>query len=312
MCIRDRPSAWPTPPALVAESAPTTVVAPKMVVPPPVVTVVNPFVPPLTTRLPPAVRILFPLAVNSAVNPLISTRLISVPIAVTVLPKSFNAAESVMLLLAALMPVVPLTAMAPVCRTSPALLTPRFPPIVVAPKLVVLFVPLVVVVRLYVLPLTTRAPPADSTLLPLAVNAAANPEVFARLISLPTAVTDPLKSFNASVSVMFCPAALREVVPVTDSLPVWLTAPALVTPRFPVAVVAPKVTDPVAIKAILVPERLFVVISPPIVVMLILPLPVDSIVPPVSWRTPAPPPSALPMIVTVSYTHLTLPTKRIV
>ena len=89
-----------------------------------------------------------------------------------------------------------------------------------APKLVVLFVPLVVVVRSTVLPLTTRAPPAESTLLPVAVNAAVKPFISARLISTPPAVTEPPKLFNPSDSVMLCPAALREVVPVTSSVPV--------------------------------------------------------------------------------------------
>ena len=93
------------------------------------------------------------------------------------------------------------------------------------------------------------------------------------------------------------------MVPVTDSVPVWLTAPALVTPRFPAAIVAPRVTDPVAVTATLVPERLFVVISPPKI-----PIgpPLAVMVPPAPWRTPAPPPKALPVIVMAPFVALTL------
>ena len=90
------PSAWLTPPALVAESAPTTVVAPKRVVPLPVVTVVNPAVEPLTANAPADSSALSPVEVNIALSSFLSFRLTALPAdTVTMSPKSLTLFDSV-------------------------------------------------------------------------------------------------------------------------------------------------------------------------------------------------------------------------
>ena len=96
--VTDRylPNVWLTAPLLVAESAPTTVVVPKMVVPPTVVvTVVNPFVVPLTAKAPADSSALSPVVVSIAFSPFLSFRLTALPAdTVTRSPKSFPVFDS--------------------------------------------------------------------------------------------------------------------------------------------------------------------------------------------------------------------------
>ena len=187
---------------------PPIAVTPKLVVPPFVVLVVRSCVLPLTARLPPAVRILFPLAVNSAVKPFTSTRLISVPIAVTVPVKSFVALPRV------ISPLVELRVLA--SRT-------------------VIFVPDNCVM------LST----ADTPNVPVVTTSPNSmPFASARITFNPLAVTVLPKSFVAVARVMFCPVAPISVVPVTNSLPVCFTSPVLVTPSAPPIVVTPKLVSP--------------------------------------------------------------------
>ena len=87
---------WVTSPALVVERMPLTVVSPKSVVPLPLVTVVNPFVIPLTSRFPPAARLLSPVEVSIALSSFLPFRLTALPAdTVTVPPKSFTLFDSV-------------------------------------------------------------------------------------------------------------------------------------------------------------------------------------------------------------------------
>ena len=89
------PSVWLTAPALVVESAPSTVVSPKRVVPLPIVTVVNPFVVPFTANAPADSSLLSPLVVSVTLSAFLSCRLTPLPaITVTMPPKSLPVFDS--------------------------------------------------------------------------------------------------------------------------------------------------------------------------------------------------------------------------
>ena len=90
-----------------------TVVAPKLVVPPPVVVVLRSTALPLTTNAPAAFRVLLPASVRTAVMPPTSLRLMPVPTAVTVPPKLLVAVLSVMLCPVAVRPLLPVTSNVP-------------------------------------------------------------------------------------------------------------------------------------------------------------------------------------------------------
>ena len=181
------------------------------------------------------------VTISASSMPLLSPKATSAPLAVIVLLKSFEASASAMFLPVALIPVVPVTSMVPLCNTSPLLVTPRFPPTVVTPKLV--SPPFVVlVVRLFViLPLTTRLPPAFRSLLPVVVNEAVKLFASARVTSAPLAATMLLKSFDTLPRAMF---PLVEVSVLTP--PALMILPAVCvmlfnadTPKVPVVVTAP-------------------------------------------------------------------------
>ena len=87
---------WVTDPTLVVERTPSTVVSPKSVVPLPVVTVVNPFVVPLTANAPADSSALSPVVVSIALSSFLSFRLTALPAdTVTVTPKSLPVFDSV-------------------------------------------------------------------------------------------------------------------------------------------------------------------------------------------------------------------------
>jgi hypothetical protein len=145
----------------------------------------------------------------------------------------------------ALKVLVPVTPKAPVWPISPALVVLRLPVTVVAPKVVV--PPLVVVVvRFWVLPETTRLPPALNELLPLAFNAAVSTFASAKLMLPPEAVTVPTKSLAGLVSVVSPVPESKVLLPVTDSAPLWLMSPLpLLALKSPPTVLVPRFKAPV-------------------------------------------------------------------
>src|SRR5260221_8928950 len=79
---------------------------------------------------------------------------------------------------------------------------------------------------------------------PLVSEATVKAFVSCTLIAPPVNVTAPPKSFVAVLRVMLFAPALMFEVPVTASVPVWLTAPPAVVVRLVPTVVAPKLVVP--------------------------------------------------------------------
>ena len=258
---------------------PLTVVAPKRVVPAAVVVVVRLAVLPLMARLPAACSVLLPLAVSAAVNAPLLRRLMLAPVAVkAVLPlKLFVLSARVTLLPVATTALVPATASVPVWLTAPALVTSRVPLMVVAPKRVVP-ADVVLVVRLTVLPLTTRSPAACSVLLPLAVSAAVNALLSRRLMTAPVTLAVPPKLLLLLASVTLLTPASITLLPVTARLPVWLTAPVLVTSRLPLTAVAPNRVVPAAVVVVVRLAVLPLMLRSPAACSVLLPLAVSAAV----------------------------------
>ena len=149
--------------------------------------------------------------------------------------KSLSGSVRVMALPVASTSVVPPMVSGPVWPTSPVLVTSRLPVTVVAPKVVL--PPFVVSVWRSLpvpvtSPLTTRSPPALSTVSPVVCNTTVTLSLSVSCVAPPVRVTVPSKSLSGSVSTM-SPVVVTLVSPVTVREPSWVTSPLASMVRVP-------------------------------------------------------------------------------
>src|SRR5207344_1988990 len=182
---------------------------------------------------------------------LASRRLTLLPLVMPTVLKLFPALFKVMLLAApAARVVAPTTLTAPLWVKAPLVVTPRVPETVEAPRI-------------------SALASVNATLLPLV---------------MPTV----LKLFPALFKVMLLAApAARVVAPTTLTAPLWVKAPAVVTPRVPETVEAPRISALMSFSATLLPLVTATVLKLlALSRVMLLAAPATSVVAPVTTRLP--------------------------